>query len=49
MRAFRNRIIDTFKREQIPLGVDPANMLLLAQQKAADPTAPPAQQPLTSA
>jgi small conductance mechanosensitive channel len=49
LRAFRNRIIDTFKHEGIPLGIDPANMLLLAQQKAADPTAPPAQQPLTSA
>ena len=46
LRAFRNRIIDTFKHEGIPLGIDPANMLLLQQQKAADPTAPPAQQPL---
>ena len=48
LRALRNRIVDTFKREQIPLGIDPANMLL---QKAAapDPTAPPAQHPLTSA
>jgi len=46
LRAFRNRIVETFKREQIPLGIDPANMLL---QKAAapDPTSPPAQQPLT--
>ncbi len=49
LRAFRNRIIDTFKHEGIPLGIDPANMLLLQQQKPADPTAPPAQQPLTSA
>jgi small conductance mechanosensitive channel len=49
LRAFRNRIIDAFKRERIPLGVDPANMLLLAQQQAADPTAPPAQQPLVKA
>ena len=48
LRAFRNRVIDTFKAERIPLGIDPANMLLLTQQKAADPTAPPAQQPLTS-
>ncbi len=47
LRAFRNRIVDTFKHEGIPLGIDPANMLLLQQQKAADPTAPPAQQPLT--
>jgi len=48
LRALRNHTVDTFKREQIPLGIDPANMLL---QKAAapDPTAPPAQQPLTSA
>jgi small-conductance mechanosensitive channel len=49
LRAFRNGIIETFKQEHIPLGIDPANMLLLAQQKAADPTAPPAQQPLTLA
>jgi small conductance mechanosensitive channel len=49
LRAFRNRIIDTFKHEGIPLGIDPANMLLLQQQKVADPTAPPAQQPLTGA
>ena len=47
LRAFRNRVVDVFKRERIPLGIDPANMLLLQQQKAADPTAPPAQQPLT--
>jgi small conductance mechanosensitive channel len=47
LRAFRNRIIEAFKRERIPLGVDPANMLLLAQQQATpDPTAPPSQQPL---
>ncbi len=47
LRAFRNRIIEAFKQERIPLGVDPANMLLLAQQQAApDPTATPAQQPL---
>jgi moderate conductance mechanosensitive channel len=48
LRAFRNRIIDTFKHEGIPLGIDPANMLLQPQPKP-DPTAPPAQQPLTSA
>jgi small-conductance mechanosensitive channel len=48
LRAFRNRIVETFKRERIPLGIDPANMLLLQQQKAVDPTAPPAQQPLTA-
>jgi len=49
LRAFRNRIIETFKHEGIPLGIDPANMLLLSHQKATpDPTAPPTQQPLTS-
>ncbi|SNT01507.1 small conductance mechanosensitive channel [Granulicella rosea] len=46
LRALRQRIVDTFKQERIPLGIDPANMLLLQQQKAPDPTAPPAQQPL---
>ena len=57
LRAFRNRIIESFKRERIPLGVDPANMLLIAQQQAAsaspdpapDPTAPPSQQPIIHA
>ncbi len=49
LRALRNRIVESFKHEGIPLGIDPANMLLLQQQKATDPTAPPAQQPLTSA
>ena len=48
LRAFRTRIVETFKREQIPLGIDPANMLL-QRAAAPDPTAPPAQQPLTSA
>jgi small-conductance mechanosensitive channel len=48
LRAFRNRIVEAFKKEGIPLGIDPANMLLIQQQKAAapDPTAPPVQQPL---
>jgi len=46
LRAFRNRIVATFKREQIPLGIDPVNMLLLQQQKPQDPTATPVQQPL---
>jgi small-conductance mechanosensitive channel len=48
LRAFRMRVIERFKQEQIPLGVDPANLLMIAQQKAAaaDPTAPPSQQPL---
>jgi hypothetical protein len=47
-KAFRNHVVEIFKREGIPLGIDPANMLLIAQQKAAapDPTAPPSQQPL---
>jgi len=47
-KAFRNQVVEVFKREGIPLGIDPANMLLIAQQKAAapDPTAPPSQQPL---
>ena len=48
LRAFRNQVVDTFKRERIPLGIDPANMLLLQQQKAADPTAPPTQQPIVA-
>jgi small conductance mechanosensitive channel len=47
LRCFRNRIIETFKHEGIPLGIDPANMLLQPQPKP-DPTAPPAQQPLSS-
>jgi len=46
LRAIRNQVVETFKRERIPLGVDPANMLLIAQQQAADPTAPPSQQPI---
>jgi len=43
MRELRRRIIKAFEREQIPLGTDPANMLIMQH---ADPTAPPAQQPL---
>ncbi len=48
LRAFRNRIIEAFKSRRIPLGADPANMLLIAQQQGAtpDPTAPPSQQPI---
>jgi small conductance mechanosensitive channel len=47
LRAFRNRIVERFKRERIPLGLDPTNMLLLAQQQAApDPTATPTPQPI---
>jgi small conductance mechanosensitive channel len=43
LRELRRRIIKAFEREGIPLGTDPANMLILQH---ADPTAPPAQQPL---
>lgn len=45
LRELRLRIIRTFEREGIPLGTDPANMLIM---KHTDPTAPPAQQPLVS-
>ena len=44
LRELRRRIILTFEEEGIPLGNDPANMLIL---RAPNPTAPPAQQPLT--
>jgi moderate conductance mechanosensitive channel len=43
LRELRRRIILTFEKEGIPLGNDPANMLIL---RAPNPTAPPAQQPL---
>ena len=43
LRELRIRIIKTFERQGIPLGTDPANMLIMQH---ADPTAPPAQQPL---
>lgn len=43
LRELRRRIIITFEKEGIPLGNDPANMLIL---RAPNPTAPPAQQPL---
>jgi len=45
LRELRRRIIKAFEREGIPLGTDPANMLIMQH---ADPTAPPAQQPLVS-
>lgn len=45
LRELRRRIIKTFEREGIPLGTDPANMLLMQH---SDPTAPPSQQPLIS-
>ena len=44
LRELRRRILQAFEQNSIPLGTDPANMLLM---KHADPTAPPAQQPLT--
>jgi small conductance mechanosensitive channel len=43
LRELRRRIIKAFEREGIPLGTDPANMLILQH---TDPTAPPSQQPL---
>ena len=43
LRELRRRIIKAFEANGIPLGTDPANMLIL---RAANPTAPPAQQPL---
>jgi len=44
LRELRRRILLAFEQNSIPLGTDPAN-LFLAHPK--DPTAPPAQQPLT--
>jgi small-conductance mechanosensitive channel len=44
LRELRRRIILAFEKESIPLGTDPANMLIL---RVPNPTAPPAQQPLT--
>jgi small-conductance mechanosensitive channel len=46
LRELRRRILQAFEENSIPLGTDPANMLIMHH---ADPTAPPAQQPLTSA
>jgi moderate conductance mechanosensitive channel len=43
LRELRRRIILVFEKNGIPLGNDPANMLIL---RAPNPTAPPAQQPL---
>ena len=43
LRELRRRIILAFEKDGIPLGNDPANMLLM---RALNPTAPPAQQPL---
>ncbi|HWB33119.1 MAG TPA: mechanosensitive ion channel family protein [Acidobacteriaceae bacterium] len=44
LRELRRRILHAFEENGIPLGTDPTNMLLM---KHSDPTAPPAQQPLT--
>lgn len=44
LRELRRRIIQAFEQSGIPLGTDPANMLVMQHK---DPTAPPAQQPLT--
>ena len=46
LRELRRRILLAFEENSIPLGTDPANLLL---HPHPDPTAPPAQQPLTSA
>jgi moderate conductance mechanosensitive channel len=43
LRELRRRIILAFEKDGIPLGNDPANMLIL---RAPNPTAPPAQQSL---
>jgi small-conductance mechanosensitive channel len=43
LRELRRRIILAFEKDGIPLGNDPANMLIIRQP---NPTAPPAQQPL---
>jgi small conductance mechanosensitive channel len=44
LRELRRRILQAFADNSIPLGTDPANLLLA---RKPDPTAPPAQQPLT--
>ena len=43
LRELRRCIIQAFEQNSIPLGTDPANMLVMQHK---DPTAPPAQQPL---
>jgi small-conductance mechanosensitive channel len=43
LRELRRRVILAFEKHGIPLGNDPANMLIL---RAPNPTAPPTQQPL---
>jgi small conductance mechanosensitive channel len=46
LRELRRRIIKAFEANGIPLGTDPANMLIMQH---TDPTAPPVQQPLVGA
>ncbi len=46
LRQLRLRVLQAFEENGIPLGTDPANLLL--GRHSADPTTPPAQQPLTS-
>jgi small conductance mechanosensitive channel len=45
LRELRRRILQAFEENAVPLGTDPANMLVMHH---ADPTAPPSQQPLTA-
>ena len=47
LRELRRRIVLTFEAKGIPLGSD--SSLLIMQAAKSDPTAPPSQQPLTSA
>lgn len=44
LRELRRRVLQAFEENEIPLGTDPANMLVMHH---SDPTAPPSQQPLT--
>lgn len=44
LRELRRRILLTFEENSIPLGTDPANLFIA---RHSDPTAPPAQHPLT--
>jgi small-conductance mechanosensitive channel len=45
LRELRRRIIMAFEKNGVPLGNDPANMLIL-RAPSPNPTAPPAQQPI---
>ena len=47
LRALRLQIVDTFKKNGIPLGIDPLKMYQAETTAAApDPTAPPSQAPI---